>query len=95
MGFDVRAHTRSHAGGVQPACRYSVTLFHEAGVRDCDQWLANYSACDFAYLEHFYRTREKRPFKSFWKLGAPFLAPKPVPPFRPQKWVARTEGIVV
>lgn len=79
----------------EEACRYSVTLFHEAGVRDLDQWLADYSACDFAFLEHFYRTRERRAFKSFWKDGAPLLAPKPLPSFRPEKWIARTEGIVV
>ncbi len=77
------------------ACRYSVRLFHEAGVKDCDQWLADYSACDFAYLVHFYTTGEKRPFKSFWKEGAPLLEPKAIPAFRPQKWVGRWEGIVV
>ena len=79
----------------EEACRYSMTLFHEAGVTDLDQWLADYSACDFAFLDHFYRTREKRPFRSFWKEDAPPLTPKPIPPFRPEKWVARTEGIVV
>lgn len=77
------------------ACRYSLTLFHEAGITDCDQWLSDYSACDFAYLEHFYRTGEKRPFRSFWKENQPLLLPKPIPPFHPTKWVARWEGIVV
>ncbi|MFZ5469824.1 MAG: hypothetical protein ACOZIN_10350 [Myxococcota bacterium] len=77
------------------ACQYSMTLFHEAGVSHFDQWLSDYSACDFAYLVHFYRTGEKRPFKSFWKEGAPMLKPKPIPPFRPQRWVSRTSGIVV
>lgn len=77
------------------ACRYSLQLFHDAGVRDLDQWVADYSACDFAYLESFYRTGERRPFKSFWKDGAPLLTPKPIPPFKPTKWVARVEGIVV
>ena len=32
------------------ACRYSVQLFHQVGVRDLDQWVSNFSACDFAYL---------------------------------------------
>jgi hypothetical protein len=77
------------------ACRYSLQLFHEAGVRDCDAWLSDYSACDFAFLEHFYTTHEKLPFKSFWKEGAPLLSPKPIPPFEPKKWVSRFEGIVV
>lgn len=77
------------------ACRYSMQLFHEAGVKDLDQWLSDYSACDFAYLEHVYRTGQKPAFKSFWKDGAALLTPKPIPPFRPSKWVSRWEGIVV
>lgn len=77
------------------ACRYSMQLFHEAGVRELDQWLSDYSACDFRYLEHFYRTNEKPPFKSFWKDGSALLTPKAIPPFHPTKWVSRWEGIVV
>lgn len=79
----------------QEACRYSLQLFHEAGVRDLDQWVSDYSACDFAYLEHFYVKGDKPPFKTFWKDGAPLLVPKPIPDFRPHKWVSRWEGIVV
>jgi hypothetical protein len=77
------------------ACRYSMTLFQEAGVGDLDQWLSDYSACDFRYLMHFYKTNEKRPFKSFWKTGSPLLQGLPIPEFHPQKWVSRWEGIVV
>jgi hypothetical protein len=77
------------------ACRYSLQLFHDAKVRDCDAWLSDYAACDFAYLLHFYRTGQQRPFKSFWQGGAPLLAPKPIPRFHPVKWVSRWEGIVV
>jgi len=77
------------------ACRYSMALFHDAGVTHLDQWLSDYSACDFAYLEHFYRTGEKPPFKTFWKDGAPLLTPKAIPAFHPTKWVSRWEGIVV
>jgi len=77
------------------ACRYSMELFHRAGVTDLDQWLSDYSNCDFSFLMHFYRTGEKRPFKSFWTGGAPMLTPKPIPDFRPTRWVSRWEGIVV
>jgi hypothetical protein len=77
------------------ACRYSLQLFHEAGLRDFDQWVSDYSACDFAYLRHFYTTGEKRPFKSFWKDGQRLLTPKAIPDFHPQRWVGRWEGIVV
>jgi hypothetical protein len=77
------------------ACSYSLTLFHECGIRDLDQWLADFAACDFAYLRHFYATREKRPFKSFWKDGTPLLTPTPIPVFRPTRWRSRWDGIVV
>lgn len=77
------------------ACQYSMQLFHDAGIHDFDQWLSDYSACDFAYLVDFYKTGAKKPFKSFWKHGAPMLAPKAIPEFHPTKWVARQSGIVV
>ncbi len=77
------------------ACGYSLTLFHECGVRDLDQWLADFAACDFAYLRHFYATQEKRAFRSFWRDGTPLLEPKPIPAFHPTSWHSRWQGIVV
>lgn len=77
------------------ACRYSLQLFHEAGVFDLDGWLSDYAACDFAYLLDLYRTGVRKPFKSFWQDNAPILQPKPIPRFQPTRWVARTTGIVV
>lgn len=79
----------------EEACRYSLQLFHEAGVWDADQWVADFAACDFAYLRHFYKTGEKAPFKSFWKDGMPLLKPLPIPDFTPTRWVSRWQGIVV
>jgi hypothetical protein len=78
----------------ETAARYSLQLFHETGVRDLDQWLADFARCDVAYLMHFYRTREKRTFKEFWKDGTPLLTPLPIPPFRPMKWVTRSGTVV-
>lgn len=77
------------------ACRYSLQLFHEAGVGDLDQWMSDFAACDYAYLEHFYRTGEKRDFRSFWRDGQPILESLPIPHFIPQRWKSRWEGIVV
>lgn len=77
------------------ACRYSLALFHECGIHDLDQWLSDFSACDYAYLEHFYQTGEKRPFRDFWKHGTPVLAPLPIPPFSPEKWWSRWQGVVI
>jgi hypothetical protein len=77
------------------ACRLSMQLFHDAGITDLDQWLSDFAACDYAYLDHFYRTGEKLPFRSFWHSGNPLLAPLPIPDFSPQKWHTRIDGIVI
>ena len=76
------------------SARYSLQLFHEAGVHDLDQWLADFAACDIAYLMHFYRTGEKRAFRSFWLDDAPRLAPLDIPSFQPTKWVARSGTVI-
>lgn len=77
------------------ACRYSLRLFHDAGVHDLDQWLSDFSACDLRYLMHFYRTGDKRDPMSFWEDGTPVLTELAIPEFTPKKWVSRWEGIVV
>lgn len=77
------------------ACAYSLQLLHEAGVHDLDQWLADFSACDLAYLLDFYKHNQKRPFRSFWRDGQPLMSPRPIPAFQPTRWLSRTDGIVV
>jgi hypothetical protein len=77
------------------ACCYMMQLFHDAGVKDCDQWLSDYAACDFAFLIDFYKTGVKKPFKSYWKEESTLLTPKKIPPFTPARWVGRNSGIVV
>lgn len=79
----------------QEACRYSLRLLHDAGIHDLDGWLADFAHCDFAYLRHFYRTGEKRPFRDFWVEGTPPLEPLAIPDFVPTRWLSRREGIVV
>jgi hypothetical protein len=77
------------------ACGYSVQLFHDAGVTDLDQWLSDFAACDLAYLEHFYRTGDKPPYRSFWKDGQPLVTPREIPDFHPATWKSRWEGVVI
>jgi hypothetical protein len=77
------------------ACRYSLQLLHDAGVHDLDQWVADFAACDTAYLMHFYRTGEKRPFREFWKDGSPILEALAIPEFHPTQWLSRYDGTVV
>jgi len=77
------------------ACRYSLQLLHEAGIHDLDQWVSDFAACDCAYLMHFYRTGEKRPFLSFWRDGTPLMEPLRIPEFQPERWLSRADGTVV
>ena len=86
---------REIAAYEEQACRYSLQLLHDAGVRDLDQWVSDFAACDTAYLMHFYRTGEKQPFRAFWPTEAPLLTPLPIPPFQPTRWLARFDGTVV
>ena len=53
------------------ASRYGLSLLHEVGVHDLDGWLSDFSACDRTYLEHFYRTGEKRPPRRSGRRGRP------------------------
>ena len=77
------------------AARLSLALFHEAGVTDLDQWVSDYFHCDWRYLAHFYRTGEKRPFRSFWQDGGPAIEPMEIPAFQATCWRARSGGIVL
>ena len=77
------------------ACRMSMTLFHDCGIHDLDQWLSDFAACDFKFLRHFYGTGERKPFRSFWVDGTERLTPLPIPEFHPTEWHTRFEGIVV
>ena len=77
------------------ACQYSMQLMHEAGVRDFDQWLSDYAACDFAYLKDFYLNGSKRPFRSYWKANQGLIEPLAIPSFVPKRVMSRWEGVVV
>jgi hypothetical protein len=78
----------------EAAC-YGLALFHEVGITDCDQWLSDFTACDLAYLLHYYRTGEKLNSLSFWCDGAPLIQPMPIPKFTPRKRIFRRDGIVI
>ena len=77
------------------ACRYSLQLFHDAGIHDLDQWMFDFAACDSAYLMHFYRTGEKVPFRELWQEKMPSIEPLAIPDFVPTRWVARSDGVVI
>lgn len=72
------------------ATRMSLQLMHEAGITDLDQWLSDWWAADWRYLEHYYKTGEKLDFRKLLEPGkATPLTPIAIPPFTPQKWLSR------
>ncbi len=77
------------------ACRYSQQALHEAGVSGLDHWLADYSACDLAFLRHLYTRGERRAFREFWIPGQPLIEPLAIPPFTPTRWRRREQAIVL
>jgi hypothetical protein len=77
------------------ACRYSQQAIHESGVSGLDQWLADYSACDVAFLRHLYTTGERRALREFWTPGQPLIEPLAIPPFTPTRWRRREQPIVL
>jgi hypothetical protein len=77
------------------AAGYGLGLLHDTGIHDADQWLSDYSACDLAYLTHFYRTGEKRDPPSFWRSNVPLVEARAIPDFRPRRLVFRSEGVVI
>lgn len=77
------------------ACRYSQQALHDAGITGMDQWLADHSACDRAYLRHVYTTGVRAPFRSFWRDGTRLIEPLPIPPFTPRCFRRRTTSIVL
>ena len=79
----------------EEAARYALAFLHQIGITSVDEWFSSYSACDQAYLLHFYRTGERRDFRSFRRDDAPPLQPKPIPPFTPTKRVFRLDGVVI
>lgn len=77
------------------ACRYSQQAMNEAGVVGLDQWLADYSACDLAFLRHFYTTGKRQAFRNFWVDGKPIIEPLAIPIFTPTRWRQREQAIVL
>lgn len=77
------------------ACGYSMQLMHDAGIFDSDAWLANFSACDLAFLEYFYKTGKRIDPIVFWKDDQPLVQAIQIPEFTPKKWISRQQGTVL
>jgi len=77
------------------AAGFGLALLHETGIREADHWLSDYSACDLAYLTHFYRTGEKRDPGTFWQSNVPLVEARAIPVFTPARLVFRSGGVVI
>lgn len=77
------------------AAGYSLSMLHEIGITTVDQWLSDYTACDMAYLRHYYCTGERKEFLSFWRENTPHLLLRPIPKFTLTKRSMRSDGIVI
>jgi hypothetical protein len=73
----------------EEASRLSLQLFHEAGVRNLDQWLCDWAQSDWDYLSNFYDTGETGDFRNFFRPNRPLLKPLAIPEFTPKRWVSR------
>jgi hypothetical protein len=76
------------------AGEYALAVLAAAGVTGLDQWLAQMTAADIAYLLHFYRTGEKT-HQTIDAADVTPLVPRAIPSFLPQRWVARNAGVVI
>jgi hypothetical protein len=70
-------------------------MFHQIGITGIDQWFSDYTACDQAYLLHYYRTGEKRDFRTLWRENMSPIPTKAIPPFSPTKQRFRMDGGVI
>jgi hypothetical protein len=77
------------------AARYGLALCRDASINGIEPWFSAYSACDQAYLLHFYRTGEKKDFRSLWTDHVPLVQPKPIPPFTLRRRTFRMDGVVI
>jgi hypothetical protein len=79
----------------EEAANYGLAMLHEAGILEIDEWFSAYSACDQAYLQHYYRIGERGEFRSFWPEKVLLIQPKIIPAFKPIRRSFRMDGIVI
>lgn len=62
------------------AARYGLTLLHEAGIADLDQWYADFVETDWRYVERYYESGVIPPWEECVARGCSLVAPLPIPP---------------
>jgi hypothetical protein len=71
------------------ASRLGLTLLHEAGVTDRDQWISDWWASDWKYLSTYYATGKLPEWQSCRSTGHSLLEPLAIPEFVPARYSPR------
>ena len=75
------------------ATRYAIMLCRDAQLQpiaEIDQWVSDWFAADYAFLERFYTTGERLDPKELFRAGAgELLSPLKIPAFKPHRWTSR------
>lgn len=62
------------------AAQLGLTLLHEAGVRNLDQWYSDFVETDWRYVRHYYREGVIPEWSDCRAAGCPIVQPMPIPP---------------
>jgi hypothetical protein len=73
----------------QNASRFGLTLLHDAGISDRDQWISDWWGSDWKYLSTYYATGKLPEWQSCRSTGYPLLAPLAIPQFVPTRYPPR------
>jgi len=71
------------------ASRFGLSLLHEAGVTDRDQWISDWWGSDWKYLSTYYATGKLPEWSSCRSTGHPRLEPLAIPAFTPTRYPPR------
>jgi hypothetical protein len=73
----------------QQAAKLGLTLLHEMGVTDMDQWLTDSAETDWRYVERYYREGAIPTWEECVVRGCPVFEPLPIPALERRKVVVR------
>jgi hypothetical protein len=71
------------------ASRFGLSLLHDAGVVDRDQWISDWRGSDWKYLSTYYATGKLPVWSECRSTGHPLLEPLPIPAFTPHRYHPR------
>jgi hypothetical protein len=71
------------------ASRIGLTLLHQAGINERDQWLADWCGSDWKYLSTYYSTGKLPDWHSCRSTGHAALDPLAIPAFTPNRYNPR------